>query len=311
MALLTALPFEAAAELVAGYGLELERVDALPDGSVNSNFCLRTRDGRRWFGRLFEEQGPEGAAGEARLAHELHSAGVPVVVPAQGPPSAHAGKPFALYPWVEGEIACQARVTPGRCRALGSALAALHLARPSHVPEGRFRASDLRARLDRVEASAPDDLRRAARELRTPFERWFGARDPGLPAGLVHGDLFRDNVLWRHGHDEIAALLDFESACKGSYAYDLAVTALAWCYGSELEAPLVHALYEGYTAVRPLTLAERAGFRAEAAAAALRFAITRITDYAWRAPPGVPPKRAYQRFVARLAAVESGALEPA
>ena len=73
----------------------------------------------------------------------------------------------------------------------------------------------------------------------------------------LHGDLFRDNVLWRGGR--IAALIDFESAARESYAFDLMVTILAWCTGDGLDPALARAMCEGYASVRPLTDAERRG----------------------------------------------------
>ncbi len=59
------------------------------------------------------------------------------------------------------------------------------------------------------------------------------ASRPIVGQGLIHGDLFRDNVLWREG--EISALLDFESASRGSRPFDLMVTILAWCFGDSLD----------------------------------------------------------------------------
>jgi homoserine kinase type II len=120
----------------------------------------------------------------------------------------------------------------------------------------------------------------------------------------VHGDLFRDNVLWGD-EGELAALLDFESASDGVLAYDLAVTLLAWCFGDTLSSPLARAMVAGYEAERPLAVAERAGMLAEACVAALRFTITRVTDYAMRVVTGPRVLKDYRRFLARLDALEA------
>ena len=123
-----------------------------------------------------------------------------------------------------------------------------------------------------------------------------------MPRGLIHGDLFRDNVLWAGGW--IVALLDFESASEGVFAYDLMVTVLAWCFGDGLDLTLMRALIAGYERVRPLSAEERAGLVAEGCAAALRFTITRITDYAMRVTDGPRVIKDWRRFERRLAQLE-------
>src|SRR5690606_32286937 len=90
------------------------------------------------------------------------------------------------------------------------------------TPEVAAAIDELAVRLERIRAAAP--------------------RAPG-PETLIHGDLFRDNVLWQGG--EISALLDFESASRGSAAFDLAVTMLAWCFGDDLDPALAAALAAG------------------------------------------------------------------
>jgi homoserine kinase type II len=315
VARITPLPLEDARRIGAEYGLDVTGIEALDAGSVNSNFRLLDARGRAWFGRIYEEQAAAGARREVALARALALAGVPVAPPlarvAGGDLAEHRGKAVALFGWVDGVILCQARVTPDACRAVGGALATVHLA-TARVPglgAGRFGVDDLLSRLSAVEAGAPAELVEAARQIRPKLVAVGRARHAELPAGLVHGDLFRDNVLWQG--ERIVALLDFESASHGVFAYDLAVTLMAWCYSSRFEPELVRALFAGYRAVRELESAEVAGLRAEAALGALRFATTRITDYSLRAPPGQAPKRDYRRFLGRLQAIEAGALDVA
>jgi homoserine kinase type II len=193
------------------------------------------------------------------------------------------GKPTALFPWVDGGMRCQASVTTSDTRRVGEALARVHLAAAgeSRGP-GRFRFQDLLVRLEGIEKSNDPSFVPRVPALRAALETAHAERDPGLPGGIVHGDLFRDNVLWNPG-GEISALLDFESAFDGTYAFDLAVTLLAWCVSDDVDPALARALCEGYQGARPLTGGEREGLWAEACFAAMRFVITRITDYAMRA----------------------------
>lgn len=315
MALLTALPLAAATRLGREFGIEVTSIEPLSAGSVNSNFALTTADGARYFARLYEEQGREGALAELKLVGELSRAGVPVVQCLKRDDGAGVGdfdgKAFAVFPWLDGEILCQGRVTTVACQKLGAALARVHLTTP-HVDrpsEGRFRIEDLRKRLDRVEAEGHRQYFDDVARIRERFAHYEQARrELQAPRGVIHSDLFRDNVLWTK-QGELAALLDFESACYGAFAYDLMVTIGAWCYGAQFDHALVEAFLAGYHALRPIRGDERAALKVEGAVGYLRFATTRITDFSLRAKPGEPPVRDYRRFLARLAALESGELD--
>lgn len=302
MALYTPLSLDDARRFASRFGRTIRAVEGIPAGSVNSNYRLQGEDGERLFLRIYEEQGVDGAHSEAALLRWLVRQGVPAVPPLQPldglplPPLAH--RPVALFPWIDGASCCQASVTATHARTIGAALARIHLAGSPTPRPGRFRVSDLLTRCDTI-ARAPDpSLAAMAPQLRA----WLGdaerARSPLAHRGLCHGDLFRDNVLWR-GH-ELAAILDFESASEEPLVFDLAVTLLAWCYGDELRADLASAMVQGYQSCRPLPPEDIDAFHAEATLAALRFTTTRITDYAMRAHLGATVFRDYRRFLARF-----------
>jgi homoserine kinase type II len=101
------------------------------------------------------------------------------------------------------------------------------------------------------------------------------------------------------------ALLDFESACTGSFAYDLMVTVLSWCYGDDFDERLVRAMFEGYATKRPLSSVEIAALGTEARIGALRFTITRITDYTMRRGLGERVMKDYRRFWLRHERVDA------
>jgi homoserine kinase type II len=196
---------------------------------------------------------------------------------------------------------CQAAVTPPDAARVGEALARVHAAGADEpAPPDRFRYEDLIARLVHIAASGDATFASLVPSLRRWLREVSVARDRRLPRGLTHGDLFRDNVLW-DARGEIEALLDFESACQGPYAYDLMVTVLSWCFGSDLDQGLARAMRAGYERVRPLTEAEKRGLYAEGAFAALRFTITRITDYAMRTGASGPRVvKDWRRFLKRF-----------
>jgi homoserine kinase type II len=313
MALLTELSLASAIPLAQAFGLHLTRIEPLTAGSVNSNFRLTDAAGKLYCARLYEEQDHAGAVREHALVAALDEAGVPVVRALQnregGSLGDFQGKAFAVFAWVDGEILCQGRVTASACHELGAALARVHLcsAQAPALPEGRFRIPDLRERLKRVEGAGRASLLPAVHAIRERLAYYEELRTRVLEQGICHGDLFRDNVLWQGSR--LSALLDFESACANNFAYDLMVTTLAWCYGSHFDLDLVQSLFDGYRGVRPIPATEAEALRVEGAIACLRFATTRLTDFSLRVPDGAAPVRDYQRFLARMTAIEAGALD--
>jgi homoserine kinase type II len=281
-------------------------------GTVNTSYQLELETGR-FFLRIYEEQDAQGAAREARVLAHLAAQGVPTPAPVVAKDGRSmrtvAGKPAALFPWIEGDILCQRSVSVAAAEAVGAALAQIHQA--GHAPdapldEGRFGPRDLAVRCDRVASSRDPEAAALADSLRRALED-FAAHRKKAPSGLIHGDLFRDNVLWQERHPRdiekktpcrIAALLDFESAHDGPFAYDLAVTILSWSFGSDLDTSVASAIVRGYRSVRELEPGDREALYSEAIFAALRFTITRITDEAIRVG------KKWQRFVARREAIE-------
>lgn len=309
MATFTSLSETQIAQFLDDFGVgSLVSFSGVPAGSVNSNFEIWVAEKKRYFLRVYEEQGWEGAVSEAKMLERLAALGVPTPAPIPRRDGSTvallADKPAALFPWREGTMRCQRAVSPEDTWRVGAALARVHLARGGESRgEGRFRPQDLLVRLEKI-AREGGELATEAPSLRRALEEACARRDPGLPSGLVHGDLFRDNVLFSADGD-IAALLDFESAHDGAFAYDIMVTVLAWCVGDTLDGALASALVRGYESVRPLTTPEKDAFFTEARIAALRFTITRITDYAMRSGGvGERVTKDWRRFALRHESLE-------
>jgi homoserine kinase type II len=203
-------------------------------------------------------------------------------------------------------------VTPQIAGRFGAALADLHvagLALPAAWRRGSIYDHDhLVSRFDKILRVGDPALSRATAILR---EELAIAGDAGpirrrATHGIIHGDLFRDNVLWDEG--QISAILDFEQASGGSLAYDLAVCINDWCWttGGGFDAfgapriDLAHALLAGYERIRPLTTGDREALPYEVRAAAARFTITRITDVYLANVPN--PDKDFRAFLARVEA---------
>lgn len=308
MAILTVPTEEALASFVGAYALgRLESFRGVEAGTVNTSYLLELEGGRRFL-RIYEEQDADGARREAEVLAHLAAHGVPTPAPILARDGTAtrtlAGKPAALFPWVEGDMICQRGVTPAAASAVGAALARVHLA--GHAPRapldvGRFDPSALVVRCDRVATSKDPEARALTEALRSAVGLYASKRRRDVPRGLVHGDLFRDNVLWSapvDGRSSIAALLDFESAHDGPFAYDVIVTILSWSYGSTFDTSIASAIVAGYRSVRELEAGDREVLYDEAIFAATRFTITRITDDAIRVG------KRWQRFIERREAIE-------
>lgn len=291
------------------YGLRVAAVTGVAQG-INSNFVLRLAGGGRVFARVCEGCTFDSARAQAGLLEHLAQAEVPTPRPLQrldgaGAVSEHEGKATLLFPFCDGRTRCQRSVRPSHTAALGAALGRMHEAACSldYPVNGAFGPTGLRARLD--ELRARPDLGRLGPELRAIRRRLDGLAahpDAGpVPETIVHGDLFRDNVLW--SGDTLAALLDFEFAARDAAAFDLMVTMLAWCFGDRLEQPLAQSMLSGYTTVRPLDALGPSRLYPQAQRAALRFALSRIDDYELRPREAIAYKD-FRRFLARSEGLE-------
>lgn len=297
-----------ATRFAAMFGLRPIGARRIASGSDRRNYALTLPAGGRAFLRIYPPGDTTSAPYELRLTEHLAARGVPTPVPLPlAPPgngriAIHEGTCAVLLPWIEGDILCARAVHVEHARRVGGALARFHVAGASfpRPPAPRFGPAELAHILESgVERSAGTEAAEAARALAARLAAW--AQDgPLAETGLVHGDLFRDNILWRG--PEIAAVLDLESASRGSLAWDLMIAVLAWCFGDELDLHRARALIKAYSEVRPLSPGDLRDLHRAARLAALRFAITRLVTFG--TSPRGPYHRDYRRFVARLDTIE-------
>ncbi len=319
MATFTVLDAADAETIAAAAGLPtVDAVIPIAAGTINSNFAFVSGD-QRWFVRVNEGKQPADVAWEADLVAALAAAGVPTPVPRLVDGArwlVHRGLLVSVFPWIDGAILSAAAVTVDTAAALGATLGRLHRAArprwPAHGRAGIYQWPDIVARLPRIAAAERPELAAPLATL-TATAAELAALAPVRAAasqGLIHGDLFRDNVLWDGGR--LVAILDFEQASAGSLVYDLAVVLNDWYWrrgASDAPGPapaLAAAVLAGYQDVRPLTAADRAALPVEVRAAAARFTITRVTDIYLRQLD--TPDKDFRAFLARLVAWRGPAL---
>jgi homoserine kinase type II len=280
-------------------------------GTINTNVRVETADGTLFL-RINEGKTKDDVAREAAIVSHAAAHGVPTPAPlrtrAGAPFAAWKGELASVFPWVAGRTLSRADVTPAHAALVGRALASLHLASAGFTDHrsGRYEPDEIRRRAAHVAGLARPELIGAATVLGLALDGLEDERAATLPMGLIHGDLFIDNVLYTDGAEpQLAALLDFEQASWGRLAYDLAVTTLAFAYGrDDFRADVTRALLDAYASVRAPTELERYAFGAELRFAACRFAVTRITDVHLKRDAGAPGGKDFRRYLARLGSVE-------
>jgi len=194
--------------------------------------------------------------------------------------------------------------TVAQARAVGGALAQMHLAAADFAGT-RSNGMDLAEWQRLAEQCGTEGLRSIdpaladliARELPAVAASWPG----DLPRGVIHADLFTDNVLMLGA--KVTGLIDFYFACTDLIAYDVAVTHAAWCFdndGRNFAPNLSAAFLAGYEAVRSLSDAERSALPVLARGAALRFTMSRAYDWLNTPPDALVTRKDPLAFARRL-----------
>lgn len=284
MGIQTVLDDAALAGALAAFGLPPpDRVRPEPKGGVNTGYHVWS-GGRRLYLRVSEGKTDADVAFEVEVLRFLAEArfAVPALQLTAGGRAAVpvAGRPALLFHYAAGEELGAAEVTPDRCRRVGEQLARLHdlaAAFPGdrRNPYGPRRVAEWVAAL-RPGGGGDAEVAAALPVLEDELAR--AASLPGAPGGLIHGDLFRDNVLWIG--DRVGTILDWEMACTETFAFDLGVALCAWAYGeADFEGDRAAALLAGYRARRRAEPDTLAALYPWTRFAALRFAASRIHGY--------------------------------
>jgi homoserine kinase type II len=190
-----------------------------------------------------------------------------------------AGRPAALITFLEGLWV--RRPSLEHCTALGGALACFHVA-GADFPLHRANSLSLpgwRMLFGEIGRSADEVTPGLSTELAKELHHLEGAWPSELPQGVIHADLFPDNVFFLG--DKVSGLIDFYFACNDTLAYDVAVCLNAWCFEQDasFNVTKARALLQAYEKVRPLTTPELKHLPTLARGASFRFLLTRTYDW--------------------------------
>jgi len=305
MAVYTDVAFEDLEVLLRGYDIGTPRsFKGIAEGVENSNFLLQTDRGR-FILTLYEKRVRAADLPYfLGLLDHLSARGVACPVPVRSVSGAQwaelNGRPAAILTYLDG--LSLRRPDAGHCGESGAALAGLHAAgadfpleRPNTLSVAGWRklSEATAARADTVQQGLAQLISSSLAELESAWPQ-------DLPKGVIHADLFPDNVLFMS--DKVSGLIDFYFACNDFYAYDLAVMLNAWCF--ELDGTFnvtkSQSLIAAYRRTRPLGPDEMSLLPVLTRGAALRFLLTRLHDWLEHDPTALVRPKDPRDFARRL-----------
>src|SRR5713226_4496077 len=285
MAVYTDVAADELAEFLGQYDIgELLSYKGIAEGVENSNFLLHTTSGY-FILTLYEKRvARSDLPFFLNLMTHLASRGISCPQPLTNKNgdalSVLVGRPAAIINFLEGIWPRKPNVA--HCAGVGQALAKMHLAGADF---GMSRANALSVSgwrpLFEAAASRADEVQHGLRDfIGAELDRLEGNIWPGnLPQGVIHADLFPDNVFFLG--DKLSGLIDFYFACTDQLAYDVAICLNAWCFESDHSFNVTKgkAMLQAYAKARPLSAPERDALPLLCRGAALRFLLTRLVDW--------------------------------
>lgn len=280
MSVFTTLTSEDVSDWLSNYTLgTLQSLNGIAAGITNTNYFVVTEQGK-FVLTIFEKNDFDELPYFVNLMTHLAQHGIPCPAPISDQLGVALnrlkGKPALLVSCLQGRD-IQAPNTV-QCIAVANTLANMHIAgmsfhQQSHNQRGQgwrtMTAQQVMPKLNQAQQTL----------LKQELDFQHGLDLTALPHGVIHGDLFRDNVLF--DGDSLGGFIDFYYACHDVLAYDVAIAVNEWCIQDDgrLDHAKLDAFLEAYQSVRPFESAEQHNWHALLRRAALRFWLSRLYDY--------------------------------
>jgi homoserine kinase type II len=284
MAVYTDVAAEELAAFLSTYEIgDMLSYKGIAEGVENSNFQLHTTAGN-FILTLYEKRvAADDVPYFLSLMAHLAARGVRCPQPAKSRGGdvfgTLSGRPAAIINFLEG--VWPRRPNAAHCAGVGEALAKMHIAGRDFplVRKNPLSVKGWRPLFDRS-ASRADSIQHGLCDLVKRELDHLEAHWPGdLPDGVIHADLFPDNVFFLG--DKLSGLIDFPFACNDILAYDVAICLNAWCFEPDhsFNVTKARAFLGAYGRERKLSPAEQAALPLLARGAAVRFLLTRLVDF--------------------------------
>jgi homoserine kinase type II len=285
MAVYTDVAADELAEFLKSYDIGgLLSYKGIAEGVENSNFLLHTSAGS-FILTLYEKRvARNDLPFFLGLMTHLAAHGINCPQPLKNKSgealSTLVGRPAAIINFLEG--VWPRKPTAVHCAGVGQALAKMHLAgRDFKVSRANALSVSGWRPLFEQAADRADEVQHGLRAfIEAELDYLEGNVWPkDLPSGVIHADLFPDNVFFLG--DELSGIIDFTFACDDLLAYDVAICLNAWCFEPDhsFNVTKARALLGAYGRERPLSEAEQNALPVLARGAALRFLLTRLVDF--------------------------------
>ncbi|WP_419904060.1 homoserine kinase [Kiloniella sp.] len=284
MAVYTEVPDDEVEAFITEYDIgDVLSLKGIAEGVENSNYILHTTQG--FYILTLYEKRVEKADLPFFLGYMQHLAakGISCPVPIPGKDGNNlrelCGRPAAITAFLEGMW--PRRIQPYHCRALGRTMAEMHLAgqdfkieRPNSLSVNGWKEV-LKACEDKGEQVKSGLTKTLQDEFNFLAANW----PANLPKGVIHADMFQDNVFFIH--EKLSGVIDFYFACNDLLAYEIAICLNAWCFELDNSFNITKAqlLIKAYQEVRPLSESELKALPILARGASLRFLLTRLYDW--------------------------------
>lgn len=255
----------------------------IAEGVENTNFLMRTTEGT-FILTLYEKRvNKDDLPFFLGLMEHLADRGLSCPLPVHRQDgeilSELAGRPAAIITFLEGMWLRKPQAK--HCRELGAALASLHLAGQDFPIERKnsLAMQDWRPLWNLSRDGADSVQKGLSVEIENSLLDLEAHWPKDLPSGVIHADLFADNVFFIG--DQLSGLIDFYFACNDLFAYDISICLNAWCFEADGSYNMTkgRALLKGYQSIRPLDEAEREVLPTLARGSAMRFFLTRMYDW--------------------------------
>lgn len=296
MAVYTEIPDTELIEYLTHYDIgELHSLKGIAEGVENSNYLLSTDKGLHILTLYEKRVNADDLPFFLGLMEHLYKNDVdcpqPIALKSGEQLSTLAGRPSAIISYLDGNSV--KRPTPDHCYQVGKALAKMHLAGDGFeiARPNALTVKDWRPLYEMSGERAEEVASGLSKLIETELEYLEANWPKELPAGVIHADLFPDNVFFLK--NQLSGLIDFYFACNDLLAYDIAICINAWCFEADhsFNVTKASAMLKGYNAVRALEPEEYKALPILCRGSALRFLLTRLYDWL-NVPPGalVTPK---------------------
>ncbi len=280
MSVFTTVSFQQLQTWLKNYAIgELLELKGISSGITNTNYFVITSQ-NKYVLTLFEHNTMDELPYFIDLMSHLSAHGIPCPQPISDKSGTclHMlnGKPAVIISCLTGRDIDAPNLA--QCAEVGTVMAKMHMAGYSFINPKQHNPRDADWRVRTSQQVMPylsaDD--QALLKSTLAFQATLDTTP--LPKGIIHADLFRDNVLF--DGDKVGGLIDFYYACYDALAYDLAVAVNDWCVHADgsLDAPRLNAMLQSYQAIRPFTQDENAAWNGMLRIAALRFWLSRVYD---------------------------------